>query len=90
MFKSKKTGIIAQNDAFSNKENDALEQSVKQIKELKIKIAHLEGINSTMPDPYYVRDMDYNIVIWPLQFKTLQVIQKQKPKGSNVTKCLKR
>jgi PAS domain S-box-containing protein len=37
----------------------------KQIKELKLRIAYLEGIQSAMPDPYYVRDMDYNIVIWP-------------------------
>lgn len=25
----------------------------------------LKGIQSAMPDPYYVRDMDYNVVIWP-------------------------
>jgi PAS domain S-box-containing protein len=29
------------------------------------KLAMLEGIQLAMPDPYYVRDMDYNIVLWP-------------------------
>ncbi|MCL2102186.1 MAG: methyl-accepting chemotaxis protein [Fibromonadales bacterium] len=36
-----------------------------QIESLKEQIAILEGIQSAMPDPYYVRDMDYNIVLWP-------------------------
>jgi hypothetical protein len=27
--------------------------------------AQLRGVQSAMPDPYYVRDMDYNIVVWP-------------------------
>ncbi|MDR2924646.1 MAG: methyl-accepting chemotaxis protein [Azoarcus sp.] len=34
-------------------------------KNIRTKIAELEGIKSAMPDPYYVRDMDYNIVFWP-------------------------
>jgi PAS domain S-box-containing protein len=37
----------------------------KQIKDLKNQIAYLEAIQSAMPDPYYIRDMDYNIVLWP-------------------------
>jgi PAS domain S-box-containing protein len=28
------------------------------------RIAELEGIQSAMPDPYYIRDMDYNITFW--------------------------
>ena len=36
-----------------------------KVQELKLKIAHLEGIQSAMPDPYYIRDMDYNIILWP-------------------------
>lgn len=36
-----------------------------EIRSLKEEIAILEGVQSAMPDPYYVRDMDYNIVIWP-------------------------
>ncbi|MCL1813320.1 MAG: methyl-accepting chemotaxis protein [Treponema sp.] len=37
----------------------------KQIKTLKLEIAQLKAIQSAMPDPYYVRDMDYNVVLWP-------------------------
>ena len=33
--------------------------------ELKREIAKLTAIQSAMPDPYYVRDMDYNITLWP-------------------------
>ncbi|MDR0300902.1 MAG: methyl-accepting chemotaxis protein [Treponema sp.] len=36
-----------------------------QINSLKLEIAQLKGIQSAMPDPYYVRDMDYNIILWP-------------------------
>lgn len=36
-----------------------------QLKELKLEISMLKGIQSAMPDPYYVRDMDYNIILWP-------------------------
>jgi PAS domain S-box-containing protein len=32
---------------------------------MEFQLAHLEGIQSAMPDPYYIRDMDYNIVLWP-------------------------
>ncbi|MDR0306903.1 MAG: methyl-accepting chemotaxis protein [Chitinispirillales bacterium] len=37
----------------------------EEIKSLRFKIAQLEGICSAFPDPYYIRDMDYNIVLWP-------------------------
>jgi PAS domain S-box-containing protein len=33
--------------------------------EMYRKMAQLKGIQSAMPDPYYIRDMDYNIVLWP-------------------------
>jgi PAS domain S-box-containing protein len=36
-----------------------------EIKALKLKIARLKAIQFAMPDPYYVRDMDYNVVLWP-------------------------
>ncbi len=25
----------------------------------------LKAIQSAMPDPYYVRDMEYNVILWP-------------------------
>jgi PAS domain S-box-containing protein len=31
----------------------------------KLEVAHLKAIQSAMPDPYYIRDMNYNIVLWP-------------------------
>ena len=36
-----------------------------ELKTQKLKSAQLEGIQSAMPDPYYVLDMDNNIVAWP-------------------------
>lgn len=38
-----------------------------RIKELDM----LRAIQSAMPDPYYVRDMDYNIVLWPKAIQEL-------------------
>lgn len=39
----------------------------ERIKELDM----LRAIQSAMPDPYYVRDMDYNIVLWPKAIQEL-------------------
>ena len=35
------------------------------ISELEEEMRVLKGIQSAMPDPYYVRDMDYNVILWP-------------------------
>ncbi|MDR0448175.1 MAG: methyl-accepting chemotaxis protein [Treponema sp.] len=40
-------------------------EAVNQINTLKFENAQLRAIQSAMPDPYYVRDMDYNVVLWP-------------------------
>ena len=56
------------NDKKEAKQGTAAEvekQFAEQIKALKYEIAELKGIQSAMPDPYYVRDMDYNVIIWP-------------------------
>lgn len=52
--------------------NVGKEQMVKQIEAknaeiaaLKKEVAMLKGIQQAMPDPYYVRDMDYNVILWP-------------------------
>ena len=42
-----------------------IEEKDKEIEALKREIAVLKGIQQAMPDPYYVRDMDYNVMIWP-------------------------
>jgi methyl-accepting chemotaxis protein len=55
------------NDSFNSEmgKTDDFENLRKKVKKMELKMAQLEGINSAMPDPYYVRDMDYNIVLWP-------------------------
>lgn len=54
---------------FKRKNNkdllDKLDKKYKKIDELKKELLVLEGIKSAMPDPYFVRDMDYNVIVWP-------------------------
>lgn len=42
-----------------------------EISSLKQELAILKGIQDAMPDPYYVRDMDYNIIMWPKAIQQL-------------------
>ena len=42
-----------------------LEEKNNEIEALKKEVAMLKGIQQAMPDPYYVRDMDYNVILWP-------------------------
>ena len=42
-----------------------IEEKNKEIEALKIEVAMLKGIQQAMPDPYYVRDMEYNVILWP-------------------------
>jgi methyl-accepting chemotaxis protein len=46
-------------------DNHKLDEIKLALKKSQEKISALEGIKSAMPDPYYIRDMDYNIVEWP-------------------------
>ncbi|TCO71049.1 methyl-accepting chemotaxis protein [Marinisporobacter balticus] len=41
------------------------------MKDFKNKISILEGIQNAMPDPYFARDMEYNIILWPNSMKAL-------------------
>ncbi len=54
---------------FKSKENKDLKKQIKALekkkKELSQEKSMLKGIQSAMPDPYYIRDMDYNILLWP-------------------------
>ena len=52
-------------DSSENQLKNELEDLKQKYKTLELKTAQLEGIQLSMPDPYYVRDMDYNIVLWP-------------------------
>lgn len=42
-----------------------------EIKKLKFENSILKGIQKAMPDPYYVRDMEYNVLIWPESIQKL-------------------
>ncbi len=44
------------------KENMRLKE---ELAEFKKKSSLLEALKSAMPDPYYIRDMDYNVIEWP-------------------------
>jgi PAS domain S-box-containing protein len=57
--------ITTINNTANNTVSSELEDVKLKLKKSEEKIAELEGIQSAMPDPYYVRDMDYNIVLWP-------------------------
>ncbi len=48
-----------------------LAQKEEEIKKLKFENSILKGIQMAMPDPYYVRDMDYNVLIWPESIQKL-------------------
>lgn len=57
---------------FKSKERkELLIKKEKEIEELKQRIMMLEGIQSAMPDPYFVRDMDYNVMVWPEEIQEL-------------------
>ena len=43
----------------------------RELEQKKQENAVLKGIQSAMPDPYYVRDMDYNIILWPKAIERL-------------------
>jgi methyl-accepting chemotaxis protein len=40
-------------------------RQAEQISALKYRVAQLEAVESAMTDPYYGRDMNYNVTIWP-------------------------
>jgi PAS domain S-box-containing protein len=49
-----------------NKNNSQSDMETEaKIEAMKLEIAQLKAIQFAMPDPYYVRDMDYNVVFWP-------------------------
>lgn len=39
--------------------------TIPNLTEKEKELAILRGIQTAMPNPYYVRDMDYNIILWP-------------------------
>lgn len=49
----------------SSQKNEEVEVLKAEIVELKKQLAQLKGIQDAMPDPYFVRDMDFNVIMWP-------------------------
>ena len=37
----------------------------KKNEEIPLDVLISQGVQAAMPDPYYVRDMDYNVIYWP-------------------------
>ncbi len=48
-----------------------IEEKNLEIEVLKKENAVLKGIQQAMPDPYFVRDMDYNVILWPEMIQKL-------------------
>ena len=61
-----------------------IEKLKEKNKELKKENAILKGIKDAMPDPYYVRDMDYNVILWP---KAMQEVTGYSEKEAKEIDC---
>jgi PAS domain S-box-containing protein len=64
--------------SFFNKSTTKIEDSSRanleitaKMQAMKLEIARLKAVQGAMPDPYYVRDMDYNVVFWPASIAKL-------------------
>jgi methyl-accepting chemotaxis protein len=64
-FLSKKTAGQSNSSAPEAKSINEINDLKNKLQAMDAKLAQLQGIQSAMPDPYYIRDMDYNIVLWP-------------------------
>jgi PAS domain S-box-containing protein len=51
------------------------------INDLKLENSQLKAIQSAMPDPYYIRDMDYNVILWPDAIAKLTGYSAEEVKG---------
>lgn len=70
---------------LSRKKNDEIIDLLREeITDLKREIALLKGIQDAMPDPYYIRDMDYNIIYWP---KSIQEVSGYSEEEAKKKKC---
>ena len=75
MFKSAKN-----KPQIVNSDSSELDNLKQELLAYKLKTAQLEGIQSAMPDPYYVLDMNNNIVIWPPAIAKLTGFSEQEAK----------
>lgn len=63
---------------------EALAKLQQENSELKHEVSILKAIQFAMPDPYYVRDMDYNVILWPPAIQALTGFSEEEAKN---TKC---
>jgi PAS domain S-box-containing protein len=68
----------------SKEKEEIILSQQKEIDELKRENAILKGIQSAMPDPYYVRDMNYNVILWP---EAMQKLTGYSEKEAKNIKC---
>ena len=65
MFGSSKSKTQVNNSVQQESLLKELETVKLELKANKLKLSQLEGIQSAMPDPYYILDMENNILLWP-------------------------
>ncbi|MBD8046360.1 MAG: PAS domain S-box protein [Clostridium argentinense] len=58
-----------------------IEEKNREIKELKKELYMLRAIRDAVPDPFYVRDMDYNIIYWPKTMEELTGYSEEEAKN---------
>ena len=56
-------------------------EDLNKIEAMKSEIAQLKAIQFAMPDPYYIRDMDYNIILWPDNIAKITGYSEKEAKG---------
>ncbi len=54
-----------------NEKDKLIAELREEISKQKREIAMLKGVQQAMPDPYYIRDMDYNVIHWPEEIQKL-------------------
>ncbi len=78
-------GLFGGNDKKPHSPGIAGEAKNRQeVERMRQENAILKGIQSAMPDPYYVRDMDYNIILWP---KAIEQLTGYTAEEAAKTKC---
>jgi PAS domain S-box-containing protein len=74
-------GVIIMHFFRENEKDEIILKLQNEVEQLKKENAILKGIQSAMPDPYYVRDMDYNVILWPEAMQKLTGYSEQEAKN---------
>jgi len=65
-----------------NEKDKLITELKEEISKLKREVAMLKGVQQAMPDPYYIRDMDYNVIFWPEEIQKLTGYSEDEAKKS--------